>query len=311
MENSNSKSVVFNESEMWVLNARVIVLRHDCGTFYLIGTFHNREESAEAVKRLIRIARPHIVAVELCRSSLERFSVTNINTQVQGQYSNQTTVMDFVPQRLKERAIGEQLLLGLIVESIKHETYCVNREKAKRFAMKNPHARNFTVKPKVFNNILIGKEMIVPFGEHSWTLQTLNSQYLVNPNYYYKIMLVDRPIEKTFCSIASALSAEEKNIIKVYQRNFLRIFISFGNSKSLIISMMEKNSKLHDAIVKERDQYIARSLRKALQEVRTKSKDKARVIGILGNNHIQGVIKYLYKIFHKEKTWTKKCNLKK
>lgn len=293
------KPLVLVESEIEVLTEKVAILHHDDGTFYLIGTYHNREESALATERLVGIARPHIVAVELCRTSLERFNLKS-SPVATGEQPAQVSFIELVPQRLRDRAIGEKLLLGLVTESIKYDAYCQYRERAKRFAMKNPHARRFTVKPKLFYDVIIGQEMTVPFGEHCWTVLSADSQYLVNGECAYKIMLADRPIERTFCSIVSALSDDEKNVIHVYQTNFLRLFVSLSHSKSLMLSLMEKNSRLRDAIVERRDRYIARSLRKALKDATTKPNEKARVVGIFGKSHVDGIIRHLHQIFGKD-----------
>lgn len=291
-------------SEIMVKNEKVTILHHTKGAVYLLGTHHNRENSAVAVNHLIRIVRPHIVAVELCRTNLERYNELDDGQSqqqvqppppVQEEFVPKSSYLNIIPLRLKDKAIGEELLLGLVSESLKYDRFCAYRNRMKRFALKNPQTRRFRVRPKVFHDVVIGREMTAPFGNLTWTLPKANSKYLVNRAFKYRIMLADKPVEDTFCSVASALSAEERNIIHIYQTNFLKLFVASSTTKTIMMNMIEKNGRLFDAIVRERDEYMARSLRQALDDAETRPTEKARVIAILGKNHIPGVIKYWLK----------------
>lgn len=285
-------------SEIMVRDEKVTILHHAKGAVYLLGTHHNRENSALAVDELIRIVRPHIVAVELCRTNLERFNVLNEGQQrppapVHEEFVPKSSYMDIIPLRLKDKAIGEELLLGLVTESLKYDRFCMYRNRLKRFALKNPQMRRFRVRPKVFHNVVIGREMTAPFRNYTWTLQKGDSKYLVNRAFKYRIMLADKPVEDTFCSVAAALSAEERSIIQVYQTNFLKLLVASSASKTIMMNMIEKNGRLYDAIVRERDEHMARSLRQALDDADTsRPHEKARVIAIVGKNHIPGIVKH-------------------
>ncbi len=290
----------FINGEILVKNEKVFILRHSKGTVHLLGCHHNRENYAEAVEELIRIVKPHIVAVELCRTNLERYnSLKQTNGEEIEEHTPKYTHMDVIPGRLKDRAIGEELLLGLLVESIKYDRNCGYRSRLKRFSLRYPNGQKYRVRPKKFHHMVIGKEMTVPFADFTWVLEKANSKYLVNKRVKYKIMLADKPVEETFCSIASALSEEERSIVQIYRANFLKLFVEFSTSKSIMMNMLEKNGRLYDAILKERDEYMATSVRRALDDAKTQRNELARVVGVFGKNHIPGIMRHWNKVIWK------------
>ncbi|XKL68689.1 hypothetical protein PGB90_006458 [Kerria lacca] len=292
----------FLNSEIYVKDERVLILHHKHGTVHLLGTNHNRENSAAAVEELIRMVKPHVVAVELCRTNLERYSETK--NRLPDEDNNTPKClhdMEMIPARLKNKAIGEELLLALIIESIKFKERTRDKPLTE-LILRDPKKCKFKLKPKMLYDVVIGKEMTVPFGNQTWYLQSPNSLYLINKNKKYKIMLADKPVEETFSSIASSLSKQDKDIIEVYQSHFLRLFVSFSTSKSIIMSMMETNAKLYKAILTERDKYLANSVKKAIEETKIKKNEIVRIVGIVGKCHVPGIIKY----------WNKTvCNSKK
>lgn len=290
-------------TETVVKDEKVIIVQHAKGTVHLLGTHHNRENSALAVDELIRIVRPHVVAVELCRTNLERY---NVLTEGGGQppapaadeVAPKSSHMDIIPARLRDKAIGEELLLGLVSESLKYDRWCVHRNRGgggglRRSALlKNPQTRRFRVRPKVFHDVVIGREMCAPFRDYTWTLPKPHSRYLVHPATKYRILLADKPVEETFCSVAAALTDEERSIVHIYQANFLKLFVASSATKTIMMNMIEKNARLYDAIVRQRDRHMARALRQALDDADTRPREKARVLAIVGKSHIAGIVNY-------------------
>lgn len=295
-----------------VENEPVLILRHNKGFVYLIGTHHNEEHYATAVAHLIAQIRPHTVAVELCRTNLQRYnanSAATLSLTTSAVYQPpKSTYMEFVPPRLKHKAIGEELLLGLVSEALKYEKYCVRRNHAKQSVLRNDSIVRFRVKPKVFHSkIKIGREMTVPFGELTWSMDKRRPLYLLNSLSPYKIMLADRPVEETFCRIAAALSDEERKMIQIYQSNFLRLFVSFSGKRTLMLNLLDKNIALKNAVLHDRDMYMARALIKAVVDVKPKSAGiKARVVAIVGKSHVAGIMECWQKIISKRKMSKKK-----
>lgn len=287
-------------SEIMVKEERVTILHHASGSVHLLGTHHNRENSALAVDELVRIVRPHVVAVELCRTNLERYNVLaddddgarHTAQTAPAQFAPKSSYLDVIPGRLRDKAIGEELLLGLVSESLKYDRLCAHRRRQRRFALRQPHRRRFRLRPKVFHDRLIGREMTAPFGDYTWTLPKPHSRYLVHPACRYRILLADKPVEETFCSVAAALGPEERSVIHVYQGNFLKLFVAASATKTIMMNMIAKNARLYDAIVRQRDQHMARALRQALDDADKRPREKARVVAIVGKNHIPGIVEY-------------------
>lgn len=261
------------------------VLKHEKGQVVLLETKPTKA-GVSRVKRLLKDLNPHIVAVELCLTKLEDLTeMKKLDHQIP---------LDLIPNRLIAKAKQERAMLEIIRDAMVHGDSCRQRRTARMqmIGLNMVPASLQNLQPnKVLQNRDICKEIRSVFENATWHLDLKSFKYLFSSQADYKIMLAGRPYEDTVCDIIDAMSEEEKKIIDVYIKNFRKLFVSNHSTRSIITHILQRNTKLKNALVDKRDQYLVDSFIEAMNTPANKPGSK-RVLAIVRKSRMKGIIKY-------------------
>lgn len=282
------------------------VLKHEKGTVYLLATKRNARQSVAAVREVLAALKPHVVAIEMCLSKLERFAGM--------ERAPSAHELSLIPQRLKQKALGERIMLNMIREAL---TYG-NRARARRAqhqlqpahqqllqppqmqGLNLPAFQVYQLEPRVFRFDEVGREIGLIFGKEAWQLDYHQPKFLASQNVDYRVMLAGKPVEHTWQGIANALTHDEVNMIKVYLKNFTKLFVENSTDLSIMSHILRRNRKLRAVLVEERNEHMARSLMDALdlQQRRLKPPRRAadyqrqplvKVLAVVKANRLNGI----------------------
>ncbi len=258
------------------------ILKHEKGNVYLLPTKHNSRRSVGAVADALTRLKPHVVAIELCLSKLERYANTT--------RSNKSRDLDLIPPRLREKAFDEKIVLEMIKEALIHGRRGVKPKPSSEIDLQCASINLFRLQPKTVCFAEFGKEILAIFRKETWQLDFNEMKYLVSPRVDYKIMLAGKPIEKTLDGIADALTHDEINVIKVYIKNFTKLFVENSSAVSILSHILRRNRRLRNVLVRERHEYMANSLAKAIQDG-SRKQNFVRVLAVVKDNHVNGIRK--------------------
>ncbi|XKL68688.1 hypothetical protein PGB90_006457 [Kerria lacca] len=268
---------------------RMTKLKHGKGEVYFLGTAHNSLKSIVTVKEALRKIKPHVVAIDMCLSKLERYATTRRNTKFYD--------LNLIPRRLWEKAINEKLTLELIREALLYNQS--SKKKQEQLPVVFSSVNVFNIEPKTFPSEEIGNEIRSIFKNQTWQVDFRDAKYLTCPQVEYKIMLAGKPIVETLDSIPNVLTEDEINIIEVYLKNFNKLFVKNSSRMSIVSIILSRNRKLKNILVKARNKYIAKSLANALNDNRN-IKKPTKILVVVKNNNMNNILHYWHKIISED-----------
>lgn len=238
----------------------VTLLEKDGCLVYIVGTAHFSKESQEDVSKVIRSTKPHVIMVELCQSRVNILKMDEEKILEEAKNINMSTIQHVIKKNGLMQGILNILLLNMSAYITKEL------------------------------GMAPGGEFRVAFNE----AQKLEGGC--------KFILGDRPIQITLRRALASLS--------IWQRLKLAYAILFSKEpitkedvekckqKDLLEQMIEEMTGEFPALgrvfVKERDIYLAHSLRKIAQPIicpdAPDGKVPCVVVGVVGIGHVQGII---------------------
>lgn len=284
------------------------VLKHEKGNVYLLATKRNTRQSISTIREVLISLKPNVVAIEMCLSKLERFASM--------EKAPSTQDLSLIPQRLKQKALGERIMLNMIREALTYGNRIRGRRAQQQLQQQTqqqqqqqlqqnmpglslPAFQVYQLEPRVFRFDEIGREIGVIFGKDVWQLDYYHPKFLANPNADYRVMLAGKPMEDTWQGIANALTHDEVNMIKVYLKNFTKLFVENSTDLSIISHILRRNRRLRAVLVEERNEYMARSLMDAIaiEHRRLRLPQKAdferpplvKVLAVVKANRLNGI----------------------
>lgn len=267
---------------------KILFLRYNSHVIYIIGSTHTDAKYAMLAEQVVEYVQPDIVGVELCRT---RIGYKNYLSTIKSDTKHDEFNFESIPQHKRQVAIGEKLRLLYAYGAIQYEESKAFRQKLRSYRM----LRSFRLDKIVrMDNITIGAELYVPFGNYAWhSAYRLGPKYLLNFNVKYKILLLDRPIADTYRNIAKVLSEKEKILVRIYKRHFPKYF-SNGHG-ALMQNIWSENESLRNIFINKRDEHMASMIYDAVAVHRF---DK--LVCIVGKAHTAGIVKHLQEKFDKK-----------
>ncbi|CAL1527020.1 unnamed protein product [Lymnaea stagnalis] len=238
----------------------VTLLEKDGCLVYIVGTAHFSKESQDDVSKVIRSTKPHVIMVELCQSRVNILKMDEEKILEEAKNINMSTIQHVIKKNGLMQGILNILLLNMSAYITKEL------------------------------GMAPGGEFRVAFNE----AQKLEGGC--------KFILGDRPIQITLRRALASLS--------IWQRLKLAYAILFSKEpitkedvekckqKDLLEQMIEEMTGEFPALgrvfVKERDIYLAHSLRKIAQPIicmppTISGKVPCVVVGVVGIGHVQGI----------------------
>lgn len=261
--------------------------------------------SARVARKLIQEVDPDVVAIEFCRRRLEEANQIGGNPNFDKRYQE----LERIPKHWRKRAASEMMRLRLTtmaMEYFKHLSPAARRyAKTIRTSLSSidemmalqqwyPHSvptrRGYRVRPARVQEVSIAADILAPFQDKVWYLESNRSNVLYSPQVSYKIAMVDLPIERTYLKLMSILRVDEKRTIRQYKSNFVESFLK--DRSGIMGRIWRSNAKIKDWMIGQRNRYLAYGLLKATQ-VAPKKHDNRRpvqVVGLVGRRHVDGIV---------------------
>ncbi|KAK3781471.1 hypothetical protein RRG08_019096 [Elysia crispata] len=237
----------------------VTMLEKDGCLVYLVGTAHFSKESQDDVSKVIQATKPHVIMVELCQSRVNILKMDEAKILEEAKNINLSTIQ----QVIKRNGVMQGVLNILLLNMSAYIT------------------KELGMAP--------GGEFRVAFNE----ARKLKGGC--------RFILGDRPIQITLRRALSSLG--------VWQRIKLAYAILFSKEpitkedvekckqKDMLEQMIEEMTgefpALGETFVKERDIYLAHSLRKVAQPIPCPDAPEGLVpsvvVGVVGIGHVQGI----------------------
>ncbi|XP_028397856.1 traB domain-containing protein-like [Dendronephthya gigantea] len=230
-------------------------------TVYIVGTAHFSESSQEDVRKTIQLLQPNVVMVELCRS---RVDILKYDEEF---LMKEVANINFEKLRtlIKHAGVVSGIMQILLLSMSAHITKQLGMAPGGEFRAAYQEAKK------------------VPFCQ---------------------FRLADRPIQVTLARAMGALSIWQKITLAWHlltsKEPISKEDVERCKQKDLLAEMLAEMTgdfpKLYDIIVKERDAYLARSLRLAAIPREVTEADggfhfePTVIVGVVGIGHVPGIV---------------------
>lgn len=238
----------------------VTVLENGDSRLYLVGTAHFSRESQQDVAKVIRMAHPHVILVELCQSRVNILKMDEASILEEAKNINMRTVRQLIQRNGVMQGVLNILLLNMSAYITKELGMAPGGEFRTAFLEAK--------KLKGGCKFILGDRPI----------QITLRRALASLSLWQRLKLA-------YAILCSKEPITKEDVEKCKQKDML---------EQTIEQMTGEFPALGQVFVHERDLYLAYSLRKATQPIRmqheVESEVPAVVVGVVGIGHVKGIV---------------------
>ncbi|XP_005109412.1 traB domain-containing protein [Aplysia californica] len=253
----------------------VTVLERGGCRLYLVGTAHFSKESQEDVARVIQMAKPHVILVELCQSRVNILKMDEARILEEAKNINMSTIRQLIQRNGVMQGVLNILLLNMSAYITKELGMAPGGEFRTAF--------NEARKLRGGCRFILGDRPI----------QITLRRALASLSLWQRLKLA-------YAILCSKEPITKEDVEKCKQKDML---------EQTIEQMTGEFPALGQVFVSERDVYLAHSLRKATQPVPCPEAPggevPAVVVGVVGIGHVKGITEN----WHKELDVEEICRL--